>query len=205
MLRVALRVCVVLSAFAAVFVAGAQVGVRRLTEIPVRSAETKDATTQPASAPALQPAGAPAQAETAIPVPELIAQLGAADFRDREKATSALISRGPAVRVAVEAALAGATDPEVRRRLDYLLTLIVPQQWGVLVIRVAPDCKLRPGCLITHVADREVPELREFERQVAETTGPVDVQYVGEHGVLNVRLDDLREIETVSNYRSGRS
>jgi hypothetical protein len=54
-------------------------------------------------------------------VQELIADLGHAQWQKRESATTALTGMGEAARTPVSEALATATDPEVRRRLQLVL------------------------------------------------------------------------------------
>jgi hypothetical protein len=64
------------------------------------------------------PALAPA---TRARIADLVAQLGDADWQRREAASQALLRLGAVVRQPVQDALATATDPEVRARLDRLV------------------------------------------------------------------------------------
>ncbi len=109
------------------------------------------------AAPADQPADPAA-------VPELIAQLGADDYATREDATRALLTLGRPVTQQLTAARDAATDPEIRRRLDYVLAGITPPDAALLVIRINPDTGLAPGDLITHLDGRPVADSADLQR-----------------------------------------
>ncbi|HEV3146460.1 MAG TPA: HEAT repeat domain-containing protein, partial [Gemmataceae bacterium] len=57
-----------------------------------------------------------------VPVEKLIEQLGNKDYKAREAASKALEAKGEAALDAMRKAAAGANNPEVRRRLDILIT-----------------------------------------------------------------------------------
>ena len=75
-------------------------------------------------------------------VAELIRQLNADSYRDREEATRALVALGPKVRVLAEKALADAASLEVKTRLETVLSRLGEQTLDAgQLARVASACK----------------------------------------------------------------
>lgn len=108
-----------------------------------------------------QPAEADAATSTHTAVEDfgaLIEQLGDEDYRLREAATSALLGRGAAIRTDLQAALKQCGDPEVRRRLHYIIEHVTPPRSGMIVLNVPSDELLTAGDIITHINDRRIPD-----------------------------------------------
>jgi len=64
-----------------------------------------------------------------------IAALGSDRWEEREEATQAILELGPAAAPALRAA-AGSPDPEVRNRLEWLLSVLVPPVFEVELVRL---------------------------------------------------------------------
>jgi hypothetical protein len=88
----------------------------------------------------------------------LIEQLGDDDYRQREAATSALLGRGAAIRADLQAALAQSEDPEILRRLHYVIEHVTPPRSGLIVLNIPADEMLTAGDIITHINDRRIPD-----------------------------------------------
>ncbi len=134
-------------------------------------------------------------------IDELVARLGADDYEVREAATRELLGGGVQIRDALNVALRDTDDPEVRRRLRYVIENIVPPKRGVLAVRCASHAALRPGDLITHVTGRRVHNVRELQAAMPDTGQRVELRIATPTGPREIVVDDAAQLQAFSNYR----
>ncbi len=144
---------------------------------PGQSAESAPATTRAAPDEALA---------------TLLQQLGADDYNVREEATRALLRRGPSIGDWVQRQIAGTDDPEVRRRLLFVLDNLVLPAHAVIVVRAEENSDLRPGDLITHVHARRVAGVSDLRQALASSPAGAIVRVFG--------ADGPREAGPVTNF-----
>lgn len=102
-------------------------------------------------------------------VPTLVALLGDDDFRVREAATAALMSRGAGVVDELRTALESASDPEIQVRLRFIIENVVPPTQAALVLRSVPAAGLRVGDLITHLDGRRVRDAGDVRERLSQS------------------------------------
>lgn len=147
----------------------------------------------------------------AAPVPlgehaSLIAQLGAESYLEREAAQAALLGAGAPAREELEAALTAAADPEIARRLQYILENLEPPRHGALVVRVEAGCPLSPGEVITHVNGRRVSSVAEARQRMRGESAPLGAMLSvrGPAGPREVGPVSLGQIDALLDYRAAR-
>ncbi len=142
-----------------------------------------------------QSASGSAPTTSSAPADELAAlleQLGADEYAVREQATRLLLRRGPAIAEWAARQAELSDDPEIRRRLLFVLdNLAVPSQ-AVIVVRAAEDADLHPGELITHVHARRVAGVSELRQALAAAPMGAAVRVLG--------VDGPREVGPLTNF-----
>jgi len=150
--------------------------------------------------------------ETAPPQPgvasedveRLISQLGDDEWQRREQAMRELFARGPEIVSWLERRLSDEPDPEIRRRLCYLLDNIVPPDRAVLVVRAAPELNLEPGTIITHVGSRRVRNQSELRQRLSEARGGAVLRVRGPEGPREVGPLEMQQLVELADYAAPR-
>lgn len=150
--------------------------------------------------------GALAEDEPKPDIGRLIADLGADPYPTREAAQSKLLAVGPAVRGQLEASLEKQTDPEICRRLQYILENIDPPRHGALVVRCDDGSGLFPGDIITHVNGRRVSGVGEVRQRMRGETAPLGalLRVRGPEGPREVGPVHFSQIDSMLDYRAAR-
>ncbi|RMF74589.1 MAG: hypothetical protein D6744_14345, partial [Planctomycetota bacterium] len=130
----------------------------------------------------------------------LVQQLGDDAYLVRDQATRRLVAMGTGIREALRAHLERARDPEIRRRLRYILANIEPPRTAVLVTAASAESGLRPGDVITHVNGRAVHSVYELRRHASGATFGATFRVRRAEGVHEVGPLDLGELEKLSDY-----
>ncbi len=148
-----------------------------------------------------------AQAASAAPadtsLDALIAAMGDPDYEAREEAMRQIIAMGGAIAEPLEQRLATESDPEIRHRIRYILTAVLPPDQAVLVLNAWPGSGLQAGDVITHVDNRRIRRPAELQR------------FSDRSAVHRVRLNragvsqdldhvNLASIVTIAEYRAPR-
>lgn len=128
-----------------------------------------------------------------------VEQLAAEVHHDREAAMVALLSLGPEIRSEIEVALRQADDPEVRRRLRYVLEHVSPPQSGLIVLNTTKASVIRPGDIITHIDGRKVSSETNLN-QIGIMQREVTLQLWSSSGPRTVRVTDLNHVRSTLNY-----
>lgn len=135
-------------------------------------------------------------------VEELVRQLGDESYPLRERASHALLRRGPVIEAELRRLLGEARDPEIRRRLADVLDNIVPPQRAALLLRVEPESTLRAGELITHISGRRVRGKSDVLQRLREEVAPLGsiCRVLGADGPRDAGPVFLRQIREMTDY-----
>lgn len=131
-------------------------------------------------------------------------QLGDESYHRRAEATRRLIAMGPRIEADLRRLARTQTDPEIRRRLRFIVDNLSPPERAVLVIRPEPDCDLAPGDLITGANGRRVRDVDELRRLLEETPEASVLQVIGPGGPEERGPLPRDEVGEVLDYRAPR-
>ncbi len=126
-----------------------------------------------------------------------VAALGAAAAEDREAAMQRLLQAPPEAAPFLNEQLAVAEDPEVRRRLRFVVENLLPPDFAVLVVDATPSSAARPGELITHVNGRRVRDRVQYQSRTRPGRA-VDVRVYGAAGPREVTGFDPLQVRNVA-------
>jgi hypothetical protein len=90
--------------------------------------------------------------------------MGDDNYQTREEAMRRIIEMGASVAEPLETRLTTERDPEIRHRIRYILTAILPPDQAVLVLNAWSGSGLRAGDVITHVDNRRIRRSAELQR-----------------------------------------
>lgn len=135
---------------------------------------------------------------------EWVAQLGAADYADREAATLALLAMGPGIANRLQELHDADDDAERRFRIRFVLENIIPPEQAILVLRADPTTTLRPGDLITHVNGRRARNVADLERSRQLGGGGMALRVSGANGPRDLIRVALDAQCVFANYRAPR-
>lgn len=145
---------------------------------------------------------APPDSDTRIE--QLIGDLGSEEYATREDSTRRLFTLGPTIAPQLRARLENESDPEVQRRLRYILANIVPPRQAVLLIRATPDSGLAPGAVITHVGANRVRNVSELRQLLGRRSRQMHLTLHEQTGPRVAGLIEMRQLEDLSDYVSPR-
>jgi hypothetical protein len=143
--------------------------------------------------------GAAAPAETPPTVNEYITRLADPDWATRDAATRALLRLGPPIREELVQARDAATDPEVVRRLHFVIENLTPPDDAIIVVSVRPDAPLQPGDVVTHFNGRAVRDMR-TPQGLDIPTRALELRLWASDGPRTVRVPDARMLNTWTDY-----
>ncbi|MFO0838804.1 MAG: hypothetical protein U1D55_09775 [Phycisphaerae bacterium] len=138
------------------------------------------------------------------PLAQLVEQLGVDEYAQREAATRAILARGASITTELERARTETTDPESRRRLNYILDNIVPPQRAVLVLCADDETQLRCGDLITHVNGRRVASVDELRTRMTESRAGYTLRATRGDGPRDVGPVSINQLDELCDYAAPR-
>lgn len=135
-----------------------------------------------------------------------VRQLGAPAHTDRDDAMRQILRLGPAHAAALGALRDEQADPEVRRRLQYVLENLAPPNRAVLIARADPGSGLRAGDVVTHVNGRRVLSAADFRQRLAAEVAPfgATLRVRGAEGVREIGPAAAAQVAAALDYSAPR-
>jgi hypothetical protein len=137
-------------------------------------------------------------------IDELVQQLGDESYSRRAEATRRLIASGPRIEAELRRLARRQSDPEIRRRLRFILDHLSPPERAVLVVRPGPGSDLAPGDLITGLNGRQVRDVEEFRRLLEDAPEACVLQVIGPGGPEERGPLTPGQVGEVLDYRAPR-
>lgn len=143
-------------------------------------------------------------ADSAPTIEELVRQLGDESYVRRAEATRRLIAIGPRIEAELRRLARFEDDPEIRRRLRFIVENLAPPERAVLVVRPGPGSDLAPGDLITRANGRRVRDADELRRLLENAPEASVLQVIGPGGPEDRGPLTLGQVGEVLDYRAPR-